>query len=237
MDTSDIFILNGFLIGLFGSLHCVGMCGPLALALPLGQKTKTGKIMGGLAYNLGRSFTYAILGLIFGLIGAGLKLSGVQQWVSIACGIIMVLSVVLPGLIKAPSAPAKVIGRLVAPLKNKLGSLLKQNKIHHLFLFGLLNGFLPCGLVYIAIAGAVAGSSLVESILFMFLFGLGTLPMMFAVVYFGNMMKSHLLNRLKRLIPVFVIIIGLLFIVRGLNLGIPYLSPKFTEPQKAECCH
>lgn len=229
-------VFEGFIIGIVGSLHCVGMCGPLALALPLPNKSAGKKALGALFYNLGRAVTYALLGLVFGFVGAGFKLSGLQQWVSIVCGALMIFSVIIPGVFKMPKTTQKVSGKLYATLKNKIGGALQQRRLSNLPIIGFLNGFLPCGLVYIAIAGAITSSTITESIIFMFLFGLGTLPIMFAVAYFADVIKNRFLHKMKHIIPVFIIILGLLFILRGLNLGIPYVSPKFEE-DKVACCH
>lgn len=227
-------IVEGFVIGLFGSLHCVGMCGPLALALPLPTNSVWQKVVGALLYNIGRAVTYGMLGLIFGFVGAGLKHSGVQEFVSILCGSIMILSVVLPGIIKLPKGSNKVSHSIYSTLKKKIGDSLNRQKVGNLFVIGILNGFLPCGLVYVAISKAVLSLSIQESVLSMFFFGLGTLPMMFTVAFFSNIIRHKYLHKLKVFMPVFIIILGIIFILRGLNLGIPYISP---DMSKAACCH
>lgn len=231
-------IIEGFIFGFLGSLHCVGMCGPLALALPLPTKSVTQKATGAVLYNVGRAVTYGLLGLIFGLVGAGLKLSGIQQWVSIACGVVMILSVILPGVIKLPKSTNKVSTSIYTTLKKKIGDSLNRKRLGNLLIIGILNGFLPCGLVYVAISRAVTSNTISDSVLFMVFFGLGTLPLMFAVAYFANIIKSRFLHQLRKAIPVFIIILGILFILRGMNLGIPFISPEFKEETKeVKCCH
>lgn len=231
-----MFALEGFMIGLLGSLHCVGMCGPLALALPLANRSGFSKITAALLYNLGRAITYAAMGLILGLLGVGAKIYGMQQWVSIACGVIMILSVLLASAFNMKAAFQKISFKNTSFIQKGISKRLRNPKLHTLFVIGLLNGLLPCGLVYIAISGALVSTSLSNSVLFMFLFGIGTLPMMFVIAYFGSLIKGKILSRIQRLIPIFIVLLGLLFIVRGLNLGIPYLSPKFTQ-EKVSCCH
>lgn len=226
-------ILEGFVIGFFGSLHCVGMCGPLALALPLPTHSVWQKIIGALLYNLGRALTYSVMGLIFGFVGVGLKHSGIQELVSILCGVVMILSVIIPGVIKLPKGRNKVSNAIYLSLKNKIGNALNRRKLGNLLIIGILNGFLPCGLVYVAISKAVLSLSLAESVLSMFFFGLGTLPMMFAVAFFSDIIKSRYLFQLKKFIPVFIVLLGVIFILRGLNLGIPYISPDMSKPS---CC-
>ena len=227
-------ILEGFVIGFFGSLHCVGMCGPLALALPLPTKSVWQKVIGALLYNIGRAVTYSLLGLIFGFVGVGLKHSGIQEMVSILCGVVMILSVILPGVIKLPKGSNKVTNSIYNTLKKKIGDSLNRRRISNLFIIGILNGFLPCGLVYVAISKAVLSLTLQESVLSMFFFGLGTLPMMFAVAFFSDIIKSRYLFQLKKFIPFFIILLGIIFILRGLNLGIPFISPDMSKPS---CCH
>jgi sulfite exporter TauE/SafE len=233
-----MYILEGFIFGFLGSLHCVGMCGPLALALPLPTRSAAQKATGAVLYNLGRALTYGILGLFFGLVGAGLKLTGIQQWVSIACGVIMILSVILPGVIKLPKSTNKVSTSIYSSLKRKIGDSLNRKRLGNLLIIGILNGFLPCGLVYVAISRAVTSNTISDSVLFMVFFGLGTLPLMFAVAYFANIIKSRFLHQLRKAIPIFIIILGILFILRGMNLGIPYISPEFKEAStEVKCCH
>ncbi|MBS2212315.1 sulfite exporter TauE/SafE family protein [Carboxylicivirga mesophila] len=233
-----MYIIEGFIFGFLGSLHCVGMCGPLALALPLPTSSATKKALGAIFYNSGRAFTYGLLGLIFGLLGAGLKLSGIQQWVSIACGVLMILSVVLPGVIKMPKSTNKVSTSIYSTLKKKIGDSLNRKRLSNLLIIGVLNGFLPCGLVYVAISRAVTSDTITDSVLFMVFFGLGTLPLMFAIAYFANIIKSRFLHKLRMAIPIFIVILGILFILRGMNLGIPYISPKFQEKTtEVKCCH
>jgi sulfite exporter TauE/SafE len=233
-----MFVFEGFMIGLLGSLHCVGMCGPLAMALPVSQKTGFSRISAALLYNLGRAITYATMGLILGFIGVGAKIYGIQQWVSIVAGSIMILSVVLASVFNLKAFVQKLSFKNAGFIQRGISKRLKNPKPSTLFIIGLLNGLLPCGLVYIAISGALVSPSLTSSVLFMFLFGLGTLPMMFLIVYFSNLIKGKILNRIQKLIPIFIVLLGLLFIVRGMNLGIPYLSPKFNEEkQEMKCCH
>ena len=233
-----MFVFEGFMIGLLGSLHCVGMCGPLAMALPIAQKTGFNKVLGALLYNVGRATTYAVMGLVLGLLGVGAKIYGLQQWTSIALGAIMILSVLFGSLFSMKAWVQKISFKNAGFIQRGISKRLKDAKPTTLFIIGILNGLLPCGLVYIAISGALVSPSLTNSVLFMFLFGLGTLPMMFAIVYFSNLIKGRILSRIQKMIPVFIVLLGLLFIVRGLNLGIPYLSPKFnTEKHEVNCCH
>lgn len=233
-----ITIFEGFIFGFLGSIHCIGMCGPLVLALPLANKTNTQRLLGGILYNLGRTVTYALLGLIFGIIGEGLRLSGIQQIVSIAFGVVLILSAILPGLLRLNHSINAFTAKLLLPLKRGMGNLLQQSRIYPLFGFGLLNGLLPCGLVYLAIfSGALSTDSMAQSGLYMILFGLGTFPVMFLLIYFSNLIKNKILYKIRNIIPVFLVILGILFILRGLNLGIRYISPKMDQPKQEMHCH
>lgn len=231
-----------------GSFHCVGMCGPIALAIPLKTTSWLARITGGVIYNLGRALTYAVMGAFFGLLGRGLVMSGFQQWVSVIMGVIMILSVITPSIYKNRFNAEKGLFSFVGKVKLSLGKLFTQRSYGSLFLIGLLNGLLPCGLVYVAIAAAIATGSSTGGALFMFLFGLGTLPMMLAISLIGNLITLELRKRITRLIPYAIVFIGVLFVLRGLSLGIPFLSPPekaMTVPTeqvnvskpKPDCCH
>jgi sulfite exporter TauE/SafE len=219
-------ILEALVIGLVGSLHCAGMCGPIALALPLNRKNALTKIVGTLSYNWGKMLTYGLLGLVFGLFGQGLMLAGFQQWVSIILGAIMIVSVFFPVLFKNKALFDKLVSGFVSKMLGRLRSLFAISSYQSLFLIGLLNGLLPCGLVYIAIAGAIETQNALNGSIYMLAFGLGTAPMLSAIAYLSSSLSNRIRQKLNKIIPVFVVLIGILFILRGLNLGIPYISPK-----------
>ncbi len=223
-------------IGLLGSLHCVGMCGPIAFALPLNRKNEYSIFLGSTLYNTGRLITYFALGVLFGLLGHGIALAGFQQSLSIVVGIILIVSVFAP-LLKIKTFNFSSLSLLIGRLKGEMSKRFSIQSNTNLFAIGLLNGFLPCGLVYIAIAGASAMASPLYGGLFMVLFGLGTLPLMLSVSVFGSQLQKKLLSPFRKLIPVFIFIIGSLFILRGMNLGIPYLSPQINADAEIVKCH
>lgn len=230
-------ISSALMLGLIGSFHCAGMCGPIALAIPLNNKSALSKISGSIIYNIGRAITYALMGFVFGLLGKGLVLAGFQKWVAIIMGVIMVLSVLFPSLYKNKFDLNGKAFSFVGKVKIKLGSLLRKKTLGSLLLIGLLNGLLPCGLVYMALAGAIATSSAVSGALFMFIFGLGTLPMLFLISILGNSLSVKFRTQMTKIIPAVVFFIGVLFILRGLGLGIPFISPpekKLKVPEKME---
>ena len=233
-------IWSAFLIGLFGSFHCIGMCGPIALALPTQHNNKVALVTGRILYNVGRAITYAAIGLVFGLVGQSLSLVGFQQSVSIIAGVLLLLMVFIPSKISNKLYLLKPAYGFTNFLKRKFGVLLKKQSVSSVFLIGLLNGFLPCGLVYIAVAGAIAAGGYLQGALYMFVFGLGTLPIMLAVSLAGNFISLGVRKRINKAIPAFMIILAFLFILRGMNLGIPYISPQLKQTEIADdsvICH
>jgi uncharacterized protein len=231
--------LSALLLGLLGSLHCAGMCGPVAVALPLNNQSWFARISGGLLYNGGRTFTYAALGTVFGLAGMGIALGGVQQWVSVVIGSFMILAVLIPRLGSSGKKISLLTDSFSGLLKKPFVMLFRVRTPGSLFMIGLLNGFLPCGLVYIALASALLMSRVYEGTLYMVSFGIGTIPMMMAISIAGNILSLKLRKKLSKVIPAFIILLGLLFILRGLNLGIPYISPKLSQQDEKttmDCC-
>lgn len=230
-------VFSGFIIGLLGSLHCVGMCGPIALALPIVGNSKAALIVSRLLYNFGRILTYTFFGFIFGLIGDRIQLFGLQQIVSILLGSLILLRLIIPQ--KYSFTKLHFFQRTVGKLKQEFSKMFGKNSMKSLFVIGLLNGFLPCGFVYVGIAGAIATGDAFNGAAFMSLFGLGTLPIMFAASLFSSVLSLKARLNFRKAIPIFSFIIGILFILRGLNLGIPYVSPKMTSHQTAteiDCC-
>ena len=219
-------LLSAIILGLMGSLHCVGMCGPIAFMLPVDRTNNLKKITQIFIYHFGRVLAYGTIGLVFGLLGKGLYVFGMQQKLSVAIGILMIVLVLIPYKVFNKYNLSKPIYKIISKVKNRLGQALKKKSPDTFLTIGFLNGFLPCGLVYMALLGAVAMGNPAEGSLYMILFGLGTIPLMTTAIYFSGLLKGVVRHKVQRLIPVFVIIIGVLFILRGLGLGIPYVSPK-----------
>lgn len=225
-------LFSALILGLMGSFHCVGMCGPIVLALPLHGNNIQQKIYGGVLYNLGRTITYGIMGAVFGLLGQGLKLVGFQQVISVIMGGAMVISVLFPALFRNQYDLSRSSFKLVGKLKKSIADMFSIRSFRSLFVIGLLNGLLPCGLVYIAIAGAIATASVTTGIWYMILFGLGTIPMLLTLGVAGNLLSTGIRNKINQFIPVLVVIVGIFFILRGLNLNIRYLSPTKDKIEK-----
>ncbi|MCK5776802.1 MAG: sulfite exporter TauE/SafE family protein [Bacteroidales bacterium] len=220
-----MYFLAALVLGLLGSFHCVGMCGPIALMLPINNNNWFTRLSGTFLYNIGRAITYGVLGAVFGLLGEGIFLGGFQQWVSIIMGVLMILSVLFPLLFRNTALFDKYIYGYVDRLKASFLPLFNNKSLISLFVIGLLNGLLPCGLVYVALAGAIAGGGVFQGAMYMFIFGLGTLPMLALITLAGNVLSAGFKTKVNRFIPYVIVLIGALFILRGLQLGIPYLSP------------
>ena len=219
-------LASALILGFLGSLHCLGMCGPIAFLLPLDQENNAKKLAQVFIYHSGRLLAYGTIGILFGLLGKGLSIFGIQQKLSIVVGVVMILVVLVPGKYFNANKLSKPIYGILGKIKSRLGTELKKKTPDAFLTIGFLNGFLPCGLVYMALLGAIAYGNALQGGLYMVLFGAGTIPLMTAVVFSKNMFNNPVKNGLRKLIPVFVVIIGVLFIIRGLGLGIPYVSPK-----------
>jgi len=223
---------TAFLLGFVGSLHCAGMCGPLALALPATGNSTPAYVLGRFAYNAGRIITYCLLGIVFGLVGQTLLLAGLQRWVSIALGVALLLALFASRRL----ALARPVTAVVNQLKAAMSVLLRRRSLAGLAVLGLLNGLLPCGLVYVACAGAAATGGILEGASYMAAFGVGTVPMMLAISLSGNLVPTSLRLKLVKTIPVCVFLLASLLILRGMSLGIPYLSPDMSGSSPS-CCH
>ena len=218
-------LFTAFIFGLISSFHCIGMCGPIAMMLPVDRNNQAKKVTQIITYHLGRLFAYSTIGLIFGLLGKGFLLAGMQQKMSIFIGIAMILIILIPEKVVANYNFSKPIFKVISKIKTTLGSQFKNKSYKSLFTIGLLNGFLPCGMVYVALFGAIAMQSPTLGILYMVLFGLGTVPMMSCIVYLNSFLTIPIRNKIQKAIPYVAVFIGIVFILRGLGLGIPYISP------------
>ena len=213
------------MLGLASSLHCVGMCGPIAFSLGLNPKNKIDFTLRNFTYQFGRITTYSALGALLGIIGFSVSFAGLQNPLSIFAGILMILMAALPKNLGADNLGMKPFTRLMYKIKTGLGNFLRRKNYSSLYITGLLNGLLPCGAVYAALTGSIAVGSIAGGALFMFFFGLGTIPLMFASVLAGNVVSLQLRQKILKFLPYLMIFLGILFILRGLNLNIPYISP------------
>lgn len=212
-------------LGFASGFHCIGMCGPIALSLGLSKQQQVNFHLQNFTYQLGRIITYTFLGAIVGIVGEGFQMAGFQKYISIFAGVLLIVMALFSfGGDFASKIPA--INNALLKVKINLGKLLQKSDYSSRFLTGILNGFLPCGMVYMALTASLAAGGIWQGATFMALFGLGTLPFMFFVVLLGNLMTTAFRIKILKFVPVMMLVLGGLFILRGLELGIPYISPK-----------
>jgi len=232
-------LIAGFTLGAAGSLHCAGMCGPLSLALPVFHLSKTRAFMSILLYHFGRVITYSVLGLVFGLAGRSLYIAGFQQWFSLVMGILVLVLAALYFLQKK-SLHLRLLNRFYAAIQRRIQRLLYSPTpgAAGFVAIGMANGLLPCGMVYIALASVLSFPSVAESVGFMAMFGAGTLPLMMLISVGGRLIRPEIRMSMQKIVPVSITLVGVLLILRGLNLGIPFISPELPgTPGQAVSCH
>jgi len=222
-----------FFIGLFGSVHCIGMCGPLAFAVPTFESRWWLIIADKLLYNMGRIISYSFLGLLIGFIGRQLWISGLQQEVTLVSGLLIIMAG-FSRLLKVRLYHSRYLSAMLLPV-NRLLNYALQHRSGHLVI-GLLNGFLPCGFVYLAMVGAINTSSPVAAAQYMFWFGAGTFPLMLLATISSGFIGPILRRRINKAMPYLMICLGFWFILRGMSLNIPYLSPA-KQPYGINVCH
>lgn len=214
-----MFLISGFLIGIVGSLHCATMCGPLVMAINYNQKSWSRNLL----YHGGRVTTYILIGIFFGLLGEGFALVGWQKWLSIVLGLILAGVTFFPHL-KGNTISGTWLTAILVPMKKRLLKAVNSNRIATLFMLGMLNGLLPCGMVYVAISTSLAASDLYHAAMIMAGFGIGTFPLLMTIAL-GSKFFTKTVAQYRYVIPVFTMIIASMLIIRGLELNIPYLSP------------
>ena len=217
-------IISAIGLGFASGFHCIGMCGPIALSMGLTKKQATNYYLQNLTYQFGRIFTYSLLGTLLGIVGQGFQMAGFQQYLTIAVGILLILMAIFSFGGNDFASKIPFLSKLLLQVKMNLGKLLQKADYRSRFTTGVLNGFLPCGMVYMALTASLAAGGIWQGASFMALFGLGTLPFMFAVVLLGNLMTTAFRIKILKFVPVMMIVLGGLFVLRGLEIGIPYIS-------------
>lgn len=222
-------MITAIVLGFLGSLHCVGMCGPIVLALPTTNlPTRMEFLLGRTIYNMGRVVTYMVLGAILGGIGKVISFAGFQASFSVVLGAIILIALFFPFNATISFLTDNKLW------KNSIGALFRKKSFSALFGIGVFNGLLPCGLVYAALAGAAASGSVVYGAAFMLVFGLGTIPALLAVSFLGDLFKLNRAAVMRKVLPISMFILGLLLVLRGLSLDIPYISPDLRTPAGSE---
>lgn len=234
-NTGLLIYMAPLLLGLAGSLHCVGMCGPLLLALPLDAAGKRQVLRQMLVYHAGRILTYAVLGILFGLLGKSLAMAGWQQGLSIAAGVFLLGMALLAWRFERLVTALPGFGAFTQWVKQRIGKLLRQNPNGSLFSIGLLNGLLPCGMVYAALAGAISTVGAAEGGMFMAAFGLGTLPLLLLVNVMGRSFSILVRQKISFAQPILLTLVGLLLLQRGLHLDLSLFES--AVPKAGLDCH
>lgn len=226
----NVWYTTALLTGFVGSLHCIGMCGPLAAALPIGRFPAGQRGLARGLYHAGRLSAYSLLGAVVGTVGQGLLLTGLQRPVSIGAGVLL--------LVWGLSARAVPRWLQTSPLGRKLmgpfATLLRQPTLPHLAGLGFLNGLLPCGSVYLALVGALLMPSPVGGAGYMLAFGVGTLPAMLSIHWVVNHLSPYIRQRLSRSLPAITVVVALLLIGRGVA---GWLPPKQPGQDVIPVCH
>lgn len=231
-------------LGLASNFHCIGMCGPIAMAIPLDRSSNFRLISGILQYNLGRILVYGLLGAIIGIFGLSIQTIGFLQWMSIIIGITLIVYAWRKYL--ANLLPSIRLSFSVNQYINKsIGKIIRSKSPFKLLGLGALNGLLPCGMVFAALLNALVAGNSFNSAVAMMIFGAGTLPAMIAVAYLANKMGAKLRIKMNKAVPYLLTVVGLLIVLRGMNLNIPFISPRVSIQQtteqdpevKMDCCH
>jgi uncharacterized protein len=228
---------SAFMLGLLGSLHCLGMCGPIAIALP-GSHGRLHLVVSRLMYNAGRVLTYTLLGYVAGIAGRSITFAGWQNSLSIAMGAIIIVAILIPRRFVSNLFPSRFFGAVGVRFSAMWKEMFGRGTVSSLLAVGILNGFLPCGLVYVALAASITTGSAVDSLMYMVLFGLGTIPAMLTISLMGQVISTKVRLRLTRVVPIGAVVLGCLLILRGMSLGIPYVSPSNIQlAETTQSCH
>ncbi|MCF2487582.1 sulfite exporter TauE/SafE family protein [Dyadobacter sp. CY347] len=217
-------------MGLLSSFHCIGMCGPIALALPVQKGNAWQRTSGLFVYNLGRACSYALLGAAVGIFGNALALMGYLKYVSVLAGLFMLAYVFWPKAFARFLVAPGFLRQPVNLIKKRMSALLHSRKLHGWFLLGSLNGLLPCGLVYLALMSSLATGSSAGGSIFMFVFGMGTWPAMMAVGFFKNWITPAVRSKFHQITPVFIAVAGIWLLYRSTMFEYPHAARSKAKP-------
>lgn len=229
--------MSAFLLGILGSTHCAGMCGPIALAIFGNNSVAPSFIISQIAYNTGRTFSYIFIGAVLALVGKGFVLMGSQQTLSIVIGVAILCVYFYSRFFQSKNPLTTLLAKSSILIRRPLGKFFTSKSIKGRFAFGVINGFLPCGLVYIAAAAAIALGEPLYGALYMLVFSLGTWPMMLAIPLLSKTLNTEVRRTMYKFVPAFVLVLSALLILRGMDLGIGYLSPQIDNSNtQVEVC-
>lgn len=207
---NDLSFISAFAIGLAGGVHCFGMCGGITLAMRAASPSGTSHFPFAISYHIGRISSYTLAGAITGLLGSivstsSAALAATLQYVSIVMLVLMALYVGqwFRGLV--------VLEKLGGTAWRKIHPLSKQfipfKSPFHAFPYGVIWGWLPCGLVYSTLTWSLASSSALDGAAIMFAFGLGTLPNMLLASMAASQVSGVFKHKLTRQIVAMLLLL------------------------------
>ncbi len=207
-------MIAALVLGFFGSLHCVGMCGPIMLTFA----GTTHSYRTFWLYHLGRIATYALLGLALGLLGISVQLLNMQRTFTLFTGLLLITLYGFPVFRRKLEA-----FYYQSRLYRWIWSAMKSNMGHsrRWLLSGVANGLLPCGLTYVAAASAVFSPTFLHAAGYMVIFGLGTLPALLLVSVAGHQFSRNFKAWIPLVIPSLAVLAGLLLVLRASLLTFP----------------
>lgn len=205
--------LTAIIIGFAGSLHCLGMCSPLVMAV---TSLRSPAFINRLLYNGGRIFSYGILGAIVSTFGSLFQFSGFQNILSIGLGSLLIIFG-LAGIsyIRIPFVTAP-LQRITSGIKRLFSKFLERKTFSSITFMGMLNGLLPCGLTYLALTYCLTLADASSGFLFMLLFGAGTLPVMLGFTSVIQLLMRQFNFSFRKITTVMMIALGALLITRSL---------------------
>lgn len=230
-------IWAAFIFGFMGSTHCIGMCGPIALTLPLERSEKWLVFRAALIYNVGRISAYGFMGLLLGIIGTYITMVGFQKGFSVGAGILLLLAAIFSINIEQRLLQLPLLRHFYGQIQKSIGKALRKSGVYQPYWIGFLNGFLPCGLVYLALAGAISSGKIWDGFLFMVAFGLGTLPLMFGIAASGRLISPGIRQRIRNWSPAIMILFSVFLIMRGMNIQPPIELKFWQDLNHPIMCH
>ncbi|HCZ35659.1 MAG TPA: hypothetical protein DHV26_06985 [Cytophagales bacterium] len=201
---------TALVLGLAGSLHCAGMCSPLAMAVTARKPFMLHKVV----YNTGRVLIYGLMGILAAAFGSLFSLRAYQGVLSFAMGAIFLLMGV--GAITGVNIPLFTAGvnKLTIKLKQLFGFWLHKKQTSAVFVMGMLNGLLPCGLTYLALTYCFILPAATDGFIFMLLFGLGTWPVMVGFSWLMGLGFKSLTRYYHRMAMLSFILVGVWLMAR-----------------------
>ncbi|HMP99101.1 MAG TPA: sulfite exporter TauE/SafE family protein [Cyclobacteriaceae bacterium] len=217
-------IYAALMLGILGSMHCIGMCGPIALAIPAG-KSLNRFLISRFLYNTGRVITYMTLGAILGLAGGVFIWLGWQQWLAMALGALMFIFALFSFRLNYNYKVPTPLQNLLILIKSKIAHMFKKKGFLAPLVTGMLNGLIPCGLVYLAMGTALASGNILDGATFMTFFGIGTIPALLATAFAGRIAGIKLRTGLLKFSPVFIALLAVVIFLRGFFIEVPQTEP------------